>query len=340
MANDDQRNRYRHLLLVAFWCGCSDGLAAPADDLPQIVSERSEQIVGGGGLSLTVYEAGNVNGPAIVFIHGFTGSHLTWERQFAGPLAEEFHLIAFDLRGHGASDKPLESEKYTDARLWAEDLAAVIRAKNLDHPVVVGWSYGGYVIADYVRMFGDDALGGLVFVGSTTKAGTEEATGFLTAEVLAVFGDLLSTNVRARIDATRALTRMFADPPGGEAWEVAYGSAMMVPPEVRLAMFSRTLDNDDVLAGIRVPALVVHGTRDRIVRPSAAEHTAGNVPGAVLRMYDGYGHAPFLETPERFDRDLAAFVRSIRGEGRNRRGASAAGRAPRARGVIRNSSPL
>jgi pimeloyl-ACP methyl ester carboxylesterase len=312
MTNCDARNRYRHLLLLTpFWFGCSDGLSAPADDAPQIISERSEQIVAGGGLNLTVYEAGNVNGPAIVFVHGFTGSHLTWERQFAGPLAEEFHLLAFDLRGHGASDKPLEAEKYTDSGLWAEDLAAVIRARKLDRPVVVGWSYGGYVISDYVRMFGDDALGGLVFVGSTTKAGTEEATGFLTAEVLAVFGDLLSPNVRGRINATRTLTRMFADPPGGDAWEVAYGSAMMVPPEVRLAMFSRTLDNDDVLANIRVPTLVVHGTEDRIVRLSAAEHTANRVPGAVLRTYGGSGHAPFLDTPERFDRDLAGFVRSV-----------------------------
>ena len=76
-------------------------------------------------------------------------------------------------------------------------------------------------------------------------------------------------------------------------------------------MFSRTLDNDDVLAGIRVPTLVVHGTGDRIVRLSAGEHTASTVPSAVLRTYDGSGHAPFLDTPERFDRDLAAFVRSI-----------------------------
>lgn len=283
-------------------------LAAVTD----VRGQGPEMISGGGGLKLAIYEGGNLAAPAIVFIHGFTGSHLTWERQFSGPLAKEFHVVAFDLRGHGASDKPLQKEHYTNPALWAADLAAVIKAKNLNRPVLVGWSYGGYVISDYVRTFGDKAIGGLVFVGSSTKNGTDEAAGFLTKEVLALFGDVLSPNPRQSINATRALTRMFSDPPGGDVWEIAYGSAMMVPPAVRLAMFSRVLDNDDVLAGIRVPTLVIHGSGDRIVRLSAGEHTVKKVPGAVLHTYDGVGHAPFLETPERFDRDLAEFVRSAR----------------------------
>ncbi len=307
--------RGRSLLFPLLLLACSDGRAAPTslDQAPRLtLTTRSEEIVGGGGAKLTVYEAGRADGPSIVFIHGFTGNQLSWERQLAGQLAHRFRLIAFDLRGHGASDKPLAAENYTDSRLWAEDLAAVIRAKNLHRPVLVGWSYGGYVISDYVRAFGDGALGGLVFVGSSTKNGTEEAMGFLTEEVLAIFADVLAPDLRKSINATRALTRMFADPPGGGVWETAFGSAMMVPPEVRLAMFSRVLDNDDVLAGIRVPTLVIHGTGDRIVRLRAGEHTAATVPGAKLLVYDGVGHAPHLESPQRFDRDLAEFVRSAK----------------------------
>jgi pimeloyl-ACP methyl ester carboxylesterase len=307
------RDRYvRFLLAPLFALGCSDGdlVAAPLEEPPPAV--QSGKVVGGGGLSLAVYEAGQAGGPPIVFIHGFTGNYLTWERQFSGPLAAEFRLVAYDLRGHGASDKPLEAARYTDAALWAEDLAAVIRAKNLDRPVLVGWSYGGYVIADYLRKFGDSTIGGVVFLGSSTKNGTAEAAGFLTEEVLAVFGDVLSADLRRSIDGTRALTRMFASPLGGAAWETAYGSAMMVPPEVRAAMFSRVLDNDDVLAGIRVPTLVIHGGGDRIVRVSAGRHTTTTVPSAKLLVYDGVGHALQLESPERLGRDLAEFVRAGR----------------------------
>jgi non-heme chloroperoxidase len=278
-------------------------------------AQETQTISGGGDRNIAVYEAGNPAGAPIVFIHGFLGSHLVWGEQFAGALAEEYCLIAVDLRGHGASDKPLEAESYTDSALWAEDLAAVIREKNLDGAVLVGWSYGGYIFSDYLRTFGSEAIGGLVFVGAVTKAGTEEAEGFLQDELLEIFGGVLSPDVQTSIASTRAfLPLLTAEPLNDETYEVALAGAMMVPPEVRLAMFSRELDNDDILRSIDVPTLVIHGRDDEVVRVSAAEHIAATVPGAKLLVYDGIGHAPFLEDPERFDRDLREFVRAVRQE--------------------------
>jgi pimeloyl-ACP methyl ester carboxylesterase len=316
------RDRYRHFLIalpLVFACSDIDlaaaddetSLSASTDELP-LPDLASEKIDGGAGLELTVYEGGNKSGPPVVFIHGFTGSYLSWEPQLSGSLPAQFHVVAYDLRGHGASDKPLDAASYTEGSLWADDLAAVIRAKHLDRPVLVGWSYGGYVISDYLRKYGDGTIGGLVFVGAVTKNGTTEAAGFLTDEALAVFGDVFSADVQKSIDGTRTLTRMFASPLRGTLWERAYGSAMMVPPVVRAAMFNRVLDNDDVLAHIRVPTLVIHGADDRVVRVSAANHIAATVPGAKLLVYDHVGHAVQLDAPQRFERDLAAFVRATR----------------------------
>jgi pimeloyl-ACP methyl ester carboxylesterase len=75
----------------------------------------------------------------------------SWTKQYQSPLADEFRLLAFDLRGHGMSEAPLEPEHYTDGRLWADDLAAVIDELRLDRLVLVGWSYGPFVIGDYLR---------------------------------------------------------------------------------------------------------------------------------------------------------------------------------------------
>ena len=315
-------DRYRHFLIaapLAFACSGVDlaasddeaSLSASTDELP-LPDLTSTKIAGGAGLGLTVYEGGNKSGPPVVFIHGFTGSYLSWQPQLSGPMAAQFRVVAYDLRGHGASDKPLDPASYTEGSLWADDLAAVIRDKHLDRPVLVGWSYGGYVISDYLRKYGDGEIGGLVFVGAVTKNGTAEAAGFLTDEALAVFGDVFSADVQKSIDGTRALTRMFANPLRGTLWERSYGSAMMVPPAVRAAMFNRVLDNDDVLARIRVPTLVIHGADDRIVRVSAANHIAATVPGAKLLVYDHVGHAVQLDAAQRFDRDLAEFVRATR----------------------------
>ena len=121
---------------------------------------------GGGGLRLHVREWGRADGPPIVFIHGLSQSHLCWRKQYESALTSEFRLVAYDLRGHGMSEAPREQDRYTDARLWADDLAAVIEQLRVDRPVLVGWSYGGFVICDYIREYGENRISGIDFVGA------------------------------------------------------------------------------------------------------------------------------------------------------------------------------
>src|SRR5262249_17426647 len=126
------------------------------------------------GLTVAASECGNPSGPEIVFIHGFSQCSLSWERQLSdGALGREFRMIAYDLRGHGPSNKPTDKDKSAHDRLWADDLAAVIAAAGLKRPVLVGWSYAGRVISDYVRAHGTDGIAGINFVAAVTKSGNE-----------------------------------------------------------------------------------------------------------------------------------------------------------------------
>src|SRR5688500_1648100 len=111
---------------------------------------RAHTVHGGGRLQLHVREWGQPDGQPILVIRGWAQNHLCWIKQCQSPLADEFRLGAFDLRGHGMSEAPIEPEHYTDGRLWADDLAAVIDQLRLDRVVLVGWSYGPFVIADYI----------------------------------------------------------------------------------------------------------------------------------------------------------------------------------------------
>ena len=99
---------------------------------------QTHTIEGGRSLRLHVREWGDPQGPAIFLIHGWSQNHLSWKHQFESDLADEFRLVALDNRGHGMSEKPLEEENYTDERLWADDVAALISALDLDRPVLVG----------------------------------------------------------------------------------------------------------------------------------------------------------------------------------------------------------
>ena len=88
-------------------------------------------------------------GLPILLIHGWSQSLLCWTKQYEGELQDQFRLVAVDLRGHGMSEMPLEAEQYVDSDKWADDVAAIIDQLTLDKPILVGWSYGGFVISDY-----------------------------------------------------------------------------------------------------------------------------------------------------------------------------------------------
>src|SRR5262244_1184093 len=121
------------------------------------------------GLTISAQEWGNPNGPEILFIHGFSQSHMSWMRQVNSDLAKDFRIITYDLRGHGNSDKPLDKAPYHDNKAWGDEVKAVMDAAGLKRPVLVGWSYAGRVISDYVTTHGPGRLAGINFVDASIK---------------------------------------------------------------------------------------------------------------------------------------------------------------------------
>jgi non-heme chloroperoxidase len=273
---------------------------------------RIHTVEGGGGLRLHVREWGRADGPPILFIHGLSQSHLCWAKQYQSALAEEFRLVAYDLRGHGMSQAPLEAEHYTDGQLWADDVAAIIRRLGLDRPVLVGWSYGGFIICDYLRAHGQDRIGAIDFVGGVVTLG-EAAFGTLIGPgFLDHIADATADDLPTNIAAMRALIKGWpARPFPPEEVETLLGSAMTVPARIRANLVARRIDGDDVLPTIEVPLLVSHGRADTVVLPAMAEHVLAACPVAEPSWYDGVGHTPHLEAPERFNRELAALSRRV-----------------------------
>ena len=203
---------------------------------------------GGGGLGLHVREWGDPHGPPIVFVHGWSQSQLCWSRQIAGALAQDFRIVTFDLRGHGMSEKPLSAERYGDARLWADDLAAVIELVAPERPVLVAWSYGGFVVTDYLRAYGEAGIAGVEprgWRGACCTPGFEHIGPGLLENAGDACAPDLPTNIAAICRFLRACT---AEPLSADDWSAALGWNMVVPPEVRQALLAREIDADDVLS--------------------------------------------------------------------------------------------
>jgi len=275
---------------------------------------KHHQITGGGGCRLHVVEAGNPRGPAILFIHGFSQCSLAWGRQLNSDLTRDHRLVAMDMRGHGSSDKPRDA--YGDSRLWADDVNATIEELELDQPILCGWSYGPLVILDYIRHYGEEAIGGIHFVDGITRVGSDAALSVLAPEFLALVPGFFSSNVDESTHSLEALLRMcFSREPSPAELYTMLGYNVSVPPFVRQALFSRAFDNDDLLPTIRRPVLITHGADDAILRQTVVEQHRAGLPHAQIDIMPSSGHAPFWDAAAAFNRRLSAFCDENWGQG-------------------------
>lgn len=258
------------------------------------------------GVKLAVYEWGNPQGPELVLIHGFAQCHLCWRPQIESELARNFRIVAFDFRGHGASDKPTDPKAYQGPSVWAKDIATVLDFKKLKRPVIAGWSMGGRITRQYLMNFGDARLAGINFVGSLVVEDPScrgpGSPSPLPAD--AALGEQLAAMI-AFLDGC------FAIKPGEADFRMALAYNMIVTGPVRDAVRGWSTDPGETVAklkSVKVPVLVSHGRKDALVLPKAAETTAATISGSKISWYDECGHSPFAEDPQRFNRELASFV--------------------------------
>jgi pimeloyl-ACP methyl ester carboxylesterase len=221
-------------------------------------------------------EWGNPVGPALVLVHGFAQCHLCFAPQVGSALARDFRIVAYDLRGHGASDKPADAKAYQGSEVWAKDLAAVL--------AIAGLNFVASLVIEDPRCRG--------------PAGPKPpAPGQPLAEQIA--------------GAIAFLDGCYGIKPSESEFRVALAYNMLVPAHVRQAIAGWSTDPAETTAAlkrVRVPPLVTQGRRDTIVLRAAAEMTAATIAGARLSWFDDCGHSPFSEDAPRFNAELAAFM--------------------------------
>ncbi|MCG6902009.1 MAG: alpha/beta hydrolase [Rhodobacter sp.] len=270
-------------------------------------------VTGHNGVRLHVTTAGDPANPAILLIHGWSQHSLCWTHQLEA-LADRFYLIAPDLRGHGASDKPDAASAYDNSAPWAGDIAAIIDQLNLDQPILVGWSMGGWIVGDYLREHGDSGIGGLALVGSCVTTGAKSPDGVALKRhpdvtALGMLSDDQAENLDATLKFVRACTN---DPLPCDAFATMVGFNMLVPPHIRKACRTRHEDYRSDYANLAKPAAVIWGTAERLMLPPMIEQALASIPNVQDIPLDGLGHAPFYEDPKRFNSEFAAFASKAR----------------------------
>ncbi|HEF5874844.1 TPA: alpha/beta hydrolase [Burkholderia cenocepacia] len=259
------------------------------------------------GVKLAVQESGDPDGVPVILIHGLLGSRLNWDAQVRSPELRGFRIITYDLRGHGLSDKPSGARPYRDGTRWGDDLAAVIEGAHARKPVVVGWSLGGVVISNYLAKYGDRAIAGAVYVDGVVELAAGQIV-----DHPDVYRDMNAPDLKTHLDGERTFVGLcFNRRPDAATFERLLANAAMASWDMQKATPTMSVFAAEGLGHARVPLLFIYGGRDALVDTPATLARAAELNARVVsQVYSESGHAPFIEEAERFNRDLAAFVRS------------------------------
>ena len=255
-------------------------------------------------------------GRPIVFSHGWPLSGDAWAGQMQFLVDRGYRVIAHDRRGHGRSDQP-SGGNVMDR--YADDLAELIEALELQDIVLVGHSTGGGEVVRYVGRHGTARVAGLVPISAIPPLmlKTDANPDGVPKEI---FDGIRAGVLNGRSQYYRDLAEPFfgANRPGSnvaqgikdEFWLVSMQCGVKAAYEC-VAVFSET-DLTEDLKRIDVPTLFLHGDDDQIVpfANSAAKATK-LVGGSVLKVYPGGSHSLPQTAQEQVNTDLLAFIEGL-----------------------------
>ena len=272
-----------------------------------LTSSRSLKVTTPDEIGISVPVWGDAGGPDIVFIHGMLQSHLSWSQQIESPLARRFRLVTYDFRGHGGSDKPSDPSLYNDSVRFADELKTVMDAVGVKRPILVGWSFGTRIIADYLLRFGTSRLAGINLVAPAISPNPDHF-GPLIEKLAEARDEDFATRIRGTREFLRAC---FLKEPAKDAFETMLVVNASVPPQIRRWFNRPTSDAESLqslLRSLTLPVLISHSLEDQVILPELSRWLGTMIPTAKVSFYQASGHAPFFEEPDRFNRELEVFA--------------------------------
>ncbi|MDF0532136.1 alpha/beta hydrolase [Tsukamurella sp. 8F] len=256
------------------------------------------------------------SGPALLLLHGVSDNSLVWE-PLLDPLARRYTVIAPDLLGHGLSDRPRADYSIS---AFANGMRDLLTYLGIDRVTVVGHSLGGGVAGQFAYQF-PETVERLVYV--STGGVSRDVSPVLRALTLPFAETLLtSLAVPGVLPAARLALAGLAQVPLPAFRDSAELVRVLerMPERGSPAAFGRTLRSvvdsrgqvvtmlDRIYLTADIPTLIVWGTADSVIPVAHAEMLHGATAGSELELFDGAGHFPFREQPERFLALLTDFV--------------------------------
>ncbi|GAA2103225.1 alpha/beta fold hydrolase [Microlunatus panaciterrae] len=266
------------------------------------------------GHSLSYLDSGD--GSAVLFVHGLLGSHRNWAH-LIDRLDDTHRVVVPDLFGHGASAKPMGDYSLGAHAATLRDL---LDRLGIDRVTLVGHSLGGGISLEFCYLF-PERVRRLILVGSGGLG--REVSPLLRSATLPgaelVLSVVASNWVRGRAESVGRVLSKAGWRPGSDLTALWQGYASLGDADSRRAFLATTRAVVDpggqsvsaraLLPEIaKIPLLVVWGTRDRMIPPWHATAAQAAVPGCRVELFEGSGHFPHLDEPDRFAEVVRDFI--------------------------------
>lgn len=248
------------------------------------------------------------SGRPLVLLHGWAMSSAVFTESME-VLAEDFRVLAPDLRGHGASDG---GDGYALGD-FAADLREWLTSLEINTFSLLGWSMGGQLALELCRAMAEN-VDRLILVGSTPRfaAGDDWRQGLPDVQVRTMARNLNRNYLKTMGDFFELMFtgETVATQRNREVIDFAVRGGRLPEPAVALASLEtlRSVDQRPLLAEIACPTLVMHGELDVITLPGAGRYLAAKIPDARLVQLPGLSHAPFLSCPQEVFRQWQKFL--------------------------------
>ncbi|CAG8552017.1 2517_t:CDS:2, partial [Acaulospora morrowiae] len=256
---------------------------------------KSYTVTGGNGAKIFVEEKGDPTKVTLLFCAPIMSNRLSWEVQFTdSSLNQNFHLVRYDYRGVGRSDKPADLNAYS-TDLHVLDLNAVIDSVKSDKIVLVGASFGA-----------------LVSIGSMK---TKKVDGFISVSGIYNGNIPFFTNATAPSDVyqtaidtyTLGFSFLTAKPLSDQFSQYLLGQIGQLSPYYRHST-SPIPDFSNTFKSLNIQTLFLIGDQDLIVPASYSQSFVDLAKKGQKTVYTGVGHSPQWENYQTFNKDISDFA--------------------------------
>lgn len=247
-------------------------------------------------------------GMPVMMIHGNSSMGEVFRNQFDGAIGAKYRLIAVDLPGHGESADAIDPERSYSMPGYADAMTEVLNKLDVPQAAIFGWSLGGHIGLEMIGLY--RGMLGLMITGTPPIAAEDLSKGFRTSPHMGLAG---------KRDFTPEEVDAYAHSTCGEPYDVMLHDAVARTDgrarELMIAKFSGGFGRNqaEIVADPNTPPIaILNGADEPFVNVEFVDAIpVGNLWDGRKHLIEKSGHAPFWDSPKRFDQIFARFLQSL-----------------------------